>query len=58
MLSGGRGHNRLHGGAGRDRELWHRGDVVFEVARGPVREWRKQWLSRDVPLITHLLTHV
>jgi len=58
VLSGGRGHNRLHGGAGRDRELWHRGDVVFEVARGPVREWRKQWLSRDVPLITHLLTHV
>jgi len=23
-----------------------------------MHEWRKQWLSRDVPLITHLLMHV
>jgi mRNA-degrading endonuclease toxin of MazEF toxin-antitoxin module len=58
LLLGGSGKDRLHGGTGRDREVWHRGDVVFEVARGPVREWHKQWLSSDVPLITHLLTHI
>jgi len=57
VLSGGSGSNRLHGGSGSDRGLWHAGDVVFEIARGPVRVWRKTSLSPDVPLITHFLTY-
>jgi hypothetical protein len=55
VLVGGPGKNRLHGGSGTDREVWHAGDVVFEIAPGPVRVWRKTWLSPAVPLITHYL---